>query len=80
MSKRKIQIRAIESTLELDVSKLESALKIVVNFGSGIYGEPSKEIIINDEQLAERFVTLSQEAYDALPEKDPRTYYFTYED
>ncbi|MBR6931077.1 MAG: hypothetical protein IKH61_12760 [Bacteroidales bacterium] len=80
MSKRKIQIRAIESTLELDVSKLESAQKIVVNFGSGIYGEPSREIVINDEQLAARFITLSQEAYDALTDKDPRAFYFTYED
>lgn len=80
MSKHVIQIRAIESTLELDVSKLESAQKIVVNFGSGIYGEPSREIIISDEQLAARFVTMSQEAYDALQTKDPATYYLTYED
>lgn len=80
MSKHVIQIRAIESTLELDVSKLAEAQKIVVNFGSGIYGEPSREIVITDEQLAARFITLSQEAYDALPDKDPRAYYFTYED
>lgn len=80
MSKHVIQIRAIESTLELDVSKLAEAQKIVVNFGSGLYGEPSREIVINDEQLAARFITLSQEAYDALTDKDPRAFYFTYED
>lgn len=80
MSKHVIQIRAIESTLELDVSKLAEAQKIVVNFGSGLYGEPSREIIVNDEQVAARFVVMSEAAYNALPEKDPRTFYFLYEE
>lgn len=80
MSNRKMLVRAVEDPLHIDPSKLKGRRAIQIDFGSGIYSEPATEIIINDEQVAARFVTMSEEAYEALPVKDPATFYFLYED
>jgi hypothetical protein len=80
MSERVLRIRAVESPLAIDPAILEERETMQIDFGSGIFGEPATETIISGEQLVEKLKVMSEEAYNALPVKDPSVYYFLYED
>ena len=80
MSKTVLQIRAAESPMEIDPQILEGREVMQIDFGSGIFGEPATEIIVNGDELVAHFKVMTEDAYNALPVKDPSTYYFLYED
>ena len=80
MSNRILKVRAIDSNVEIDPSVLEKRDSFQIDFGSGIFGEPSTELIINEEQFAARLKVMSEQAYEQLQVKDPATFYFLYED
>ncbi|MBQ4009970.1 MAG: hypothetical protein II604_04645 [Bacteroidales bacterium] len=80
MSNRVLLIKAVESPLEIDPAVLEERESMQIDFGSGIFGEPATDIVVTGEELVNHFKTMTEEAYNALPVKDPSTYYFLYED